>query len=138
MTPDPTPPAGELACAVCGTEVRDNTTPDQLRDMLYGAGIKIACLSADRDGERKAKELLSKGLESVTELYDGQKHEIRALKADVERLNQMVRATGYGQGQIDAYVAQCEEIERLEENVKYLKDEIERIKTAQALGEYGN
>ena len=41
--------------------------------------------------------------------------EERAEEADeeIDRLNQMLRDTGYGQGQIDAYVAQCEEVERL-------------------------
>jgi hypothetical protein len=34
---------------------------------------------------------------------------------EVERLNRMLRDTGYGQGQIDAYVAQCEDIDRLRE-----------------------
>ena len=33
---------------------------------------------------------------------------------DIERLNQMIRETGQGQGAIDAYVAQCEELERLQ------------------------
>jgi hypothetical protein len=44
-----------------------------------------------------------------------QQYEIRiaAQRAEIERLNQMLRDHGYGQGQIDAYVAQCEEIERL-------------------------
>lgn len=32
---------------------------------------------------------------------------------EFERLNRMLRETGYGQGSIDAYVAQCEEIEQL-------------------------
>lgn len=30
---------------------------------------------------------------------------------DADRLNRMLRQTGYGQGQIDAYVAQCEDLE---------------------------
>lgn len=38
--------------------------------------------------------------------------------AEIERLNQMLRETGYGQGQIDAYAAQCEEIDRLHEKIK--------------------
>ena len=43
---------------------------------------------------------------------------IAELEDDVERLNQMLRDTGYGQGQIDAYAAQCEEIERLTEKLE--------------------
>lgn len=38
--------------------------------------------------------------------------------AEIERLNQMLRETGYGQGQIDAYAAQCEEIDKLCEEIK--------------------
>lgn len=43
-------------------------------------------IALERDGERKAKELVLKGLESVTELYDGQKHEVRALRERVKAL----------------------------------------------------
>ena len=35
------------------------------------------------------------------------------LQDEVTRLNQMLRETGYGQGQIDAYAALAEEVERL-------------------------
>jgi len=38
--------------------------------------------------------------------------------AEIQRLNQMLRETGYSQGQIDAYAAQCEEIDRLREKIK--------------------
>lgn len=34
-------------------------------------------------------------------------------KKEIARLNQMLRDTGYGQGQIDAYVAQCERLDEL-------------------------
>ena len=37
----------------------------------------------------------------------------KELRTGVERLNQMLRDAGYGQGPIDCYVAQCEEVERL-------------------------
>jgi hypothetical protein len=43
---------------------------------------------------------------------------------EIERLNQMLRETGYGQGQIDAYASLCEEVEELEERVNEL--ELER------------
>jgi len=33
---------------------------------------------------------------------------------DIDRLNQMLRETGYGQGSIDAYAAQCEKLELLQ------------------------
>ncbi len=39
--------------------------------------------------------------------------ELAETKADVENLNKMLRDTGYGQGQIDCYVAQCEELDQL-------------------------
>jgi hypothetical protein len=37
----------------------------------------------------------------------------QAIDAATEKLNQMLRETGYGQGQIDAYAALAEEVERL-------------------------
>lgn len=39
--------------------------------------------------------------------------QVAGMKAEIERLNQMIRETGQGQGAIDAYVAQCEEVHRL-------------------------
>lgn len=33
------------------------------------------------------------------------------LRRDVEHLNEMLRRTGYGQGQIDAHAAMCDELE---------------------------
>ena len=41
--------------------------------------------------------------------------------AEIERLNQMLRETGYGQGQIDTYAAQCEEIDNLKAEVEKLR-----------------
>lgn len=37
---------------------------------------------------------------------------LAAAEADIALLNQMLRATGYGQGQIDACAAECEEHEK--------------------------
>lgn len=45
--------------------------------------------------------------------------------AEIERLNQMLRETGYGQGQIDAYAAQCEEIDNLKAEVEQLRTSID-------------
>lgn len=42
---------------------------------------------------------------------------LAAAEADIDRLNQMLRTTGYGQGQIDSYAAECEARERAEERV---------------------
>lgn len=56
---------------------------------------KVASLETELTGERKAKELALKGLESVTELYDGKKHECRDLAAKVADYvidNQRLRA----------------------------------------------
>lgn len=55
--------------------------------------------------------------------------------AEINRLNQMLREYGYGQGEIDGYVAQCEivdgqaaEIERLREGEVAADAKIERLK----------
>ena len=53
---------------------------------------------------------------------------------DIARLNQMLRATGYGQGQIDAYVAQCEDIDALQALVRKLES---AVKLALDLSENG-
>jgi hypothetical protein len=44
----------------------------------------------ERDGERKAKELVVAGLASQTELYDAMKHEVRELRAERDRLQARV------------------------------------------------
>lgn len=43
------------------------------------------------------------------------------LTEDVERLNDMLRRTGYDQGKIDAYVDLCDDYERLKEEAKQLR-----------------
>src|SRR5690606_30531641 len=48
---------------------------------------------------------------------------LRELETDVNRLNQMLRDTGYGQGAIDAYAAQCERLESLEAENQRLREE---------------
>jgi len=50
------------------------------------------------------------------------------LEADNERLNDMLRKTGYGQGQIDAYAAECEGNERLRSHVALLRETLERVR----------
>lgn len=54
-------------------------------------------------------------LDEARELANDAAGEIEALtarlaaaEAEIDRLNQMLRATGYGQGQIDAYADECE------------------------------
>jgi hypothetical protein len=39
--------------------------------------------------------------------------ELEKLESEINRLNDMLRRTGYGQGQIDAYAAVCEERDAL-------------------------
>jgi hypothetical protein len=48
--------------------------------------------------------------------------ENKTLRGDVERLNQMLRQTGYGQGQIDAHAAISEEYDGLLEKVWAIRD----------------
>jgi hypothetical protein len=45
----------------------------------------------------------------------------------IERLNQMLRSTGYGQGQIDAYAEQCESTERWESIARKLEDALRAL-----------
>ncbi len=55
------------------------------------------------------------------------------LREDINRLNQMLRDKGYGQGEIDAYVAQCEEIDKLKaqwhEEHEEMADYIAKLRT---------
>jgi hypothetical protein len=55
----------------------------------------------------------------------------RAEKAEkeIERLNQMLRDTGYGQGQIDAYAESCDEIETMK---NIMQGMVERATKAEA------
>lgn len=46
----------------------------------------IKCLRIELQGEQKAKAILLAGLESVVEKYDAQKHELRRLQAEIDRM----------------------------------------------------
>jgi hypothetical protein len=48
--------------------------------------------------------------------------------AEIARLNQMIRETGQGQGAIDAYVAQCEEMERKDAQITALTKALNEAK----------
>ncbi len=61
-------------------------------------------------------------LREVVVRVQREKHE---LVADTERLNQMLRDHGYGQGSIDTYVAQCEDLDALRAENERLKGEVE-------------
>lgn len=45
-----------------------------------------------------------------------------SLRSENEKLNQMLRDTGYGQGQIDAYAEQCERVEKLEGELREARE----------------
>ncbi len=47
------------------------------------------------------------------------------LAADVEGLNRMLRDHAYGQGAIDVYVTQCEDIDSLRAQVKMIRSMIQ-------------
>ena len=64
-------------------------------------------------------------IERLREQTGRDDHVIKTQAEEIKYLNQMLRDTGQGQGAIDAYVAQCEEVERLRnilgETVKQLE-----------------
>lgn len=65
-------------------------------------------------GEALSDERLSQPSDWSTGECERVQKELLRCRADVERLNHMLRDThGYGQGPIDAYVAQCEELDGL-------------------------
>lgn len=53
---------------------------------------------------------------------------LAAANADIDRLNQMLRKTGYGQGQIDSYAAECEARELAEERLSVAEADQRRWK----------
>lgn len=57
---------------------------------------------------------------------------LAAANADIDRLNQMLRATGYGQGQIDSYAAECEARERAEEQLAAAEAALAQAQTVDA------
>jgi|AACY02.16.fsa_nt_gi hypothetical protein len=76
-----------------------------------------AKLALGRDSvENKALTALKEDQGTDNESVIGQAEEDN--KVVIERLNKMLRYKGYGQGEIDAYVDQCEDIERLREALK--------------------
>lgn len=70
------------------------------------------------------------------------KARLAVANADIDRLNQMLRTTGYGQGQIDSYSAECEARERAEERLaaaeaRLRKYEPELVVERRVIGEDG-
>lgn len=65
------------------------------------------------------------GLRSCQQQMEGKIAELQAklstANSDIDRLNQMLRKTGYGQGQIDAYADECEARERCEQKLAALR-----------------
>jgi hypothetical protein len=62
--------------------VAGSTLPGRMIGHVRALAAELDAVRLDRDGERKAKELALKGMESVTELYDAKKHECRTLTAE--------------------------------------------------------
>lgn len=60
--------------------------------------------------------------------YDKLRSDLASRDETIERLNQMIRDTGQGQGAIDAYVSQCEDMERKDETIKRLERELAKTK----------
>lgn len=89
----------------------DDTDTDWIRRYVQSAinqalAAQAASTAEDvqdmmRDGEHIA-DLVAAGLTCQQQLKERDE--------DINRLNQMIRDTGVGQGSIDAYVAQCEEL----------------------------
>lgn len=86
QSPTPTPSIEERAREACNSAI----------DELFNPPLGTA-----------SKRARAKIAAAMSELMADQQREL-------ERLNQMLRDTGYGQGQIDAYVAQCEDNDRLQ------------------------
>lgn len=123
-------------CPNCGAKDRGYSiaswTCGSRKDFQTGKFIKSKeCASAKRAAriaelERQLEEY-TESLANVRPSAEADSEEVARLmvenrklerqlaeaKADNENLNRMLRGTGYGQGAIDAYVAQCEELERV-------------------------
>jgi len=54
-------------------------------------------------------------LDFLRSVKESRGKELDEKDAEIEHLNKMLRHSGYGQGEIDAYTDQCDEIERLRE-----------------------
>jgi len=103
------------------------TTPslaEQLRAMYPNEPIgnwgklaaeQIERLNADLDVTKQNYRHSCESCDNKDAMIAERDAEIAGLRADVESLNQMIRETGQGQGAIDAYVSQCETVERLQE-----------------------
>jgi DNA repair ATPase RecN len=51
---------------------------------------------------------------------------VESLEDEIARLNEMLRKTGYGQGQIDAYAAECERADKAEAELARVMEQSER------------
>lgn len=105
MTYDPMKTPGELRAHL----ERSRKLPNSLADQVfvnYSDFLELGALVDDLDAKNR---------------------KVAEMTKDIASLNQMVRdSTGQGQGPIDAYVAQCEELDRLKEELR----STEKYKTA--------
>lgn len=101
--------------------------PDYFGSIVANANIGV--LIGSPFGHQKV-------IKHLSQKAAAQAAEIERLKADNDRLNQMLRATGYGQGQIDAYAEQCEKLEAAEAALARLRAALQEITTA--CPAYGN
>ena len=70
----------------------------------------------------------AKAAEELNELenqVEAKEINLQQARSDIDCLNRMLRETGYGQGQIDAYVSQCEEVDDLKKKLADLTAQIE-------------
>lgn len=107
-----------------GSYEQDKITAVRLA--LHLTPARLAAI-AEMEGERDhARAELAEGLELNNEMkrmLDEACDRQEAAEADLERLNQMLRSHGYGQGQIDSYAAECEAREAAEAAVEKLQGE---------------
>ena len=59
---------------------------------------------------------------NIEQQIQNQQNTIKQLSAENEHLNKMLHQTGYGQGQIDAYTANSEELDTLKNNLNKIRD----------------
>lgn len=88
---------------------------DSFRDALYTA--------------RRELDVVRDEVGNLLERLRIKGDQLDAAEDDIDRLNQMLRATGYGQGQIDAYADECEARERAQRELDEALLRINQLET---------
>lgn len=123
----------DATCPKCGAAMR--------RIHIGSNGRPRPTYQCGRDGPKAPDTVpcLLRQLAAVNDERDELARQNADRLQDCERLNQMLRESGQGQGAIDAYVAQCEELDRAmaETNQLYyacenLKDETAELRRLEA------